>query len=120
MYFFSIASPVINKQPKAQTFKDQERNILALSIAATGIGPIYYQWQKYDTFSNSWVAPSSRAENITSPNLTFNLITEEDQGLYHCIASNDDGSAISDDANVTVYGKLYILLLVSSYILFIK
>ena len=96
-------------QPKSQTFKDKEKNILTLWIAATGIGPIYYQWQKYDPFSNSWVAPSSRAENITSPNLKFNLITEEDQGLYHCIASNDDGSIVSDDAKITVYGKLQII-----------
>ena len=96
-------------QPKPQTFKEKEKNTLTLWIDATGIGPVYYQWQKYDTFSNSWVAPSSRAENIASSNLTFNLITEEDEGLYHCIASNDDGSVVSDVAKITVYGKLQII-----------
>ena len=44
--------------------------------------------------------------NITSPNLTFSIITEEDQGIYHCNVSNDDGHVVSDNANVTVYGKL--------------
>ena len=31
---------------------------------------------------------------------------EEDQGMYHCIVTNDDGSIISDNVNITVYGKL--------------
>ena len=102
---FPTASPIITTHPESQTFKDKETNILTLWIIATGIGPIYYQWQKYDLFSNSWISPSSRAENITSPNLTFTIITEEDEGLYRCIASNDDGDVFSDYANVTVYGK---------------
>ena len=103
--FFSTASPIITTQPKSQTFKDNEKNILTLWIIATGIGPIYYQWQKYNPFSNSWISPSSRADNIISPNLTFTVITEEDEGLYRCIASNDDGDVFSDYANITVYGK---------------
>ena len=102
---FSIASPIIITQPQSQTFKDKEKNILTLWIIATGIGPIYYQWQKYDHFSNNWIAPSTRADNTTSLNLTFSVITEEDEGLYRCIASNDDGSVVSDYANITVYGK---------------
>ena len=79
---------------------------------ATGIGPIYYQWQKYDHFSNNWISPSTRANNIASPNLTFSVITEEDEGLYHCIASNADGNVFSNYANITVYGKdicMYVL-----------
>ena len=94
-------------QPKSQTVKEKETNVLALWIAATAVGPIHYQWQKYDTHTNSWISPSNRADNITSPNLTFNVITEEDEGLYHCIAGNDDGNVSSLDARITVYGKLY-------------
>ena len=92
-------------QPQSETFKDNEKNILTLWIIATGVGPIYYQWQKYDHFSNNWMSPSNGAENITSPNLTFSVITEEDEGLYRCIASNDDGNVFSDYANITIYGK---------------
>ena len=99
-----IASPVISIQAKSKTFKNKEGNVLALWIVATGVGPIHYKWQKYDPFSKSWIPPSSRAENITSPNLMFSVITEEDQGLYYCIASNDDGSVASDPANIIVYG----------------
>ena len=92
-------------QPKSQTVKEKETNVLALWIAATAVGPIHYQWQKYDPYTNSWISPSNRADNITSPNLTFNVITEEDEGLYHCIASNDDGNVLSHNASITVYGK---------------
>ena len=106
----STASPVITTQPRSQIFKDKEINVLALWITATAIGPIHYQWQKYDPFTNSWIPPSSRAENITSPNLTFSVIAEEDQGLYRCIASNDDGTVLSHHANITVYGKLLSLI----------
>lgn len=93
-------------QPQHISFKCKERNILALWVTATGVGRIYYQWQKYDPFTNSWVSPSTRAVNTTSPNLTFSIITEEDQGTYHCIITNDDGSVISDDVDITVHGKL--------------
>ena len=94
-------------QPQHISFKCNENNVQALWIAAIGVGPIYYQWQKYDPFTNSWISPSSRAVNTTSPNLTFSVIIEEDQGMYHCIVTNDDGSILSDNVNITVYGKLH-------------
>ena len=43
--------------------------------------------------------------NITSPNLTFSVITEEDEGVYRCVVTNNDGSVISDNATVRVYGE---------------
>ena len=46
--------------------------------------------------------------NITSPNLTFSVIMEEDQGIYQCIVTNDDGSIISDSVNITVQGKIFV------------
>ena len=112
---FSIASPVINIQPKSQKFKNKERNILALWIVATGSGSIYYQWQKYNPFTNSWISPSFRAANTNSLNLTFSVITEEDQGIYRCIVGNNDGNVVSDNANVTVYGKLPLFCTVVSF-----
>ena len=105
-YNISIASPVIAMQPKSETFKNKERSIVALWIIATGIGPIHYQWEKYDSLSDKWILPSSRAVGITSSNLTFSIITEEDEGIYHCIVNNDDGHIVSDNANIIVYGKL--------------
>ena len=75
------------------------------------MGPIYYKWQKFDLLSKNWIVPSSTARNISSPNLTFSVITEEDEGIYRCIVSNDDGYVVSDNATVTVYGTLVIITL---------
>ena len=72
---------------------------------ATGIGPIYYQWEKYDSVDYSWIKPSDRAKNISSHHLVFNEIVEEDEGIYHCVVTNSDGSVVSDNATITVYGK---------------
>ena len=72
---------------------------------AIGIGPIYYQWEKYDSVEDTWITPSYRADNISSHHLVFSGITDEDEGIYHCIVTNDDGSVVSDNATVTVYSK---------------
>ena len=53
--------------------------------------------------------PTNRAVNITSPKLVFSVITEEDEGVYHCIITNDDGSVVSDNATITVYGEFIII-----------
>ena len=43
--------------------------------------------------------------SITSSHLKFNIIGEEDEGVYRCIVTNDDGSVASDNATVYVYGE---------------
>ena len=43
--------------------------------------------------------------NITSPDLTFSVISEEDEGVYRCVVTNDDGSVMSNNATIHVYGK---------------
>ena len=103
-----LATATVVTQPQPISFNCKEKNVEALHIVATAEGPIYYQWQKYDPVTNSWISPSNRAVNTTSPNLTFSVITVEDQGVYHCIVTNDDGSIISNDVNITVHGKVNI------------
>lgn len=105
---FSVVSPVITIQPESQVIKEKERSILVFWVFASGVGPLYYQWQKYDPVTNGWIAPSSRVEDIKSLNLTFSLITKEDQGIYRCIVSNDDGHIISNNATIAVYGMFII------------
>ena len=75
-------------------------------IVATGVGLIDYLWQKYDSLNDSWTPLSSRAINASSPNLNYSMITEEDQGIYHCIVTNYDGSVTSDNVTITVFGRL--------------
>ena len=97
------ALPNITIQPVSITFKVGDVNVIAMSCSAVGMGPIYYQWTKYNSSNNSWISPSRRAVNITSPELKFTVIRDEDEGVYRCIVTNDDGSVISDNATVHVY-----------------
>ena len=90
--------------------KAGDLNIIAVSCLAVGIGPIYYRWEKYHPSNNSWTSPSHRVVSVTSPDLKFNVITDEDEGIYHCIVTNYDGNVISDNATVRVYGKCYVAL----------
>ena len=87
------------------TIREGDLNVVAVSCLAIGIGSIYYQWEKYHLFNNSWISPSHRAINIKSPYLTFSVITEEDEGVYRCVVTSDGGSVISDNATVRVYGE---------------
>ena len=98
-------------------FKNNDRNVMVFKIVATGMGPISYHWEKYQSFSNSWIRPSSRAVSVISSKLIFSKITEEDEGTYHCIVTNDDGSVVSDNVTVTVYGELeFIPCLLCGYV----
>ena len=81
-----------------------------MSCSAVGMDPIYYQWEKYDLSNNDWISPSHRDVNITSPDLKFRVIREEDEGVYRCIVTNDDGIVISDNATVHVYGECSVAL----------
>ena len=76
-----------------------------MSCSATGIGPIYYRWEKYHLPSNTWRNPSHRATGITEQRLKFRVITKADEGIYRCIVTNDDGIVISNNATIHVYGK---------------
>ena len=103
------ALPNITMQPVSTTFKTGDVNIVAMSCKAVGVTHLYFQWERYRSLDNSWIRPSRRAVNVTSPHLKFKLITEEDEGVYHCIISSDDGSVVSDNATVYVYGEYTLL-----------
>ena len=79
--------------------------ISPLLCSATGKGIIVYKWEKYESSNNSWIRPSHRTGSVTESKLTFSVITEEDEGVYHCVVSNYDGSVVSDNATITVYSK---------------
>ena len=79
------------------------------------MGPIQYKWEKYQSSSNSWIRPSHRAVDITSPKLIFSVITEEAEGVYHCVVTNHDGSVVSSNATITVYGKYSYMLQLFSH-----
>ena len=102
---FATALPNITTQPVSMKLRGGDLNVIAVSCSAIGIGSIKYQWEKYQGFNNSWISPSHRAVNITSPNLTFSVVTEEDEGVYRCVVTSDDGSVFSDNVSIQVYGE---------------
>ena len=79
--------------------------VILRNQARAGLRPARAWFKKYNTFNNSWISPYHRAVNIASPDLQFSFIREEDEGVYRCIVTNDDGSVISDNATVHVYGE---------------
>ena len=105
-HYCIVARPIITTQPSSAVIRKNDENVHTIECIATGMGPILYKWEKYESSSNSWIKPSQRVVNITSPKLIFSVITEEDEGVYHCVVTNDDGSVISDSATITVYGEL--------------
>ena len=105
LHLFATALPNITTHPVSMTIREGELNVIAVSCLAIGIGSIHYQWEKYHSFNKSWISPSQRAVNITSPTLTFSSITEKDEGVYRCVVTSNDDSVISDNATVHVYGE---------------
>ena len=104
-----IAPPTITISPVDITVRAGSESTNPLWCTATGLGPIHYRWEKYQPSDGSWIRPSNRVVNITSPKLVFSVTKEEDEGVYHCIATNDDGSVVSDNATITVYGRCIII-----------
>jgi len=100
-----VALPRITTHPVSITIKAGNLNVTAMSCSAIGMGSIHYKWEKYHSVSNSWINPSYRVVNINSSNLKFSAITKDDEGIYRCIVTNDDGSIRSNNATVFVYGK---------------
>jgi len=100
----TLATPVIVTQPKSVVSKEGGTNIfLNCSAHDNGEGGVKYKWEKYHPSDDRWIRPAKRHK---LPILRFNVISEEDEGVYHCVATNDDGITVSDNATVTVYGEL--------------
>ena len=100
-----IVLPKFTKHPKSVTIRAGDVNKVAMSCKATGVGALQYHWEKYQPSSDSWMRPSRRAVDVTSRKLIFSVIEEEDEGIYHCVVTNDDGSVSSDNATINVYGE---------------
>ena len=97
--------PTITKHPVSMTFSKNGEQVSTLWCLASGVEPLKYLWQMYQSTNDSWTRPSVRAVNITSPKLVFSKPTEEDEGIYHCIVFSEDDHVISDNATITLYGE---------------
>ena len=98
------------------TLRNNSEQISTLSCLASGLEPLNYHWQMYQSTNDSWTKPSVRAVNIKSPKLVFSKLTEEDKGIYRCIVFSDDDHVISNNATITLYGELqYFVLHISTF-----
>ena len=98
--------PTIIRHPVSMAFSKNSEQVSTLSCLANGLSPLNYLWQKYQSANDSWARPSVRTVNITSPKLVFSKLREEDEGIYRCIIFSEDDYVISNNATITLYGKL--------------
>ena len=98
--------PTIIKHPVSMAFSKNSEQVSTLSCLASGLKPLNYLWQMYQSANDSWTRPSVRAMNITSSKLVFSKLREEDKGTYRCIVFSKDDYVVSDNATITLYGKL--------------
>ena len=103
--------PTIIKHPVSMAFRENSEQVSTLSCLASGLEPLNYHWQMYQSTNDSWTKPSVRAVNITSPKLVFSKLTEEDEGIYRCIVFSDDDKVVSNNATITLYGELQCFVL---------
>ena len=104
---FSV-TPTIQTHPESTTFRENDTNEVVMYCLAVGMGYIQYHWEKYELSSGTWMELSHQAY-ATSSNLTFSIISEEDEGSYRCVATNFDGSTASRNATLRVYGGYYVM-----------
>ena len=99
------AIPTIVQQPVSVTLRENSEQVSTLSCLASGLEPLIYLWQMYQSSNDSWTRPSVRAVDITSPKLVFSKLTQEDEGVYRFIVFSDDDNAVSDNATITLFGE---------------
>ena len=101
-----LAIPTIIQQPTSVTLRKNSEQVSTLWCLASGLEPLNYLWQMYQSTNDSWIKPSIRAVNVTSPKLVFSKFTEEDEGIYRCIVFSDDDYVVSNNATMTLFGEL--------------
>lgn len=83
--------PSITTEPSDQSVV--EGQAATFSVAASGSGPLAYQWQR-----NGTDIPEANGPSYTTPASMFS----EDGAAFRCIVSNSAGSAVSEAAVLTV------------------
>ena len=88
--WYAGLAPIIDTHPQGAIKNPGES--ITFSVAATGMVPLSYQWQKDEV----------NIDGATSAEHTINSIEEVHQGNYRCLVSNSGGSSQSNQATLTV------------------
>ncbi len=91
-----VSPPVVIGQP--QSVAVFCGNLAAFTVAASGTGPLAYQWQK----NGSNLTDDFHVSGSTSSMLILNPTTISDAGSYRVIIANACGSVTSSDATLRV------------------
>ena len=101
----STAKPIIVLQPVGTTIHVGADKV---NINCSGIGHsgLSYHWERYNFDNNEWSSLTKDQQSFINNVSIYTLtnITENDEGMYHCAATNIDGSGYSNNATITVYG----------------
>ena len=83
---------------------------LTFTIQASGTEPLNYQWE-IKTGEGSGVWQPCDVERFPGANCSILIIPsvqESDEGIYHCVVSNNAGSQTSEPVNLNI-GKIQII-----------
>ena len=87
----SVTPPSITSQPLNQTVTEGQS--ASFSVTAGGSAPLSYQWQK-----DGSDMPGATGATYTTPA----AVLEDDGAVFRCVIANAGGSAMSNDAILTV------------------
>jgi hypothetical protein len=95
------AATLVTQHPQAQQVA--VGGTAAFTVAASGDGPLSYQWQK--DLGN--LTDGGRISGAATTTLTIAGAGVADLGDYRCVVSADCGSASSNEAALTLAGATY-------------
>jgi hypothetical protein len=88
--------PTITQHP---TDRNSARGaVTTFNVAAEGLGPISYRWQK----NGAPMTDGGRYSGVTTNALTITSVQSSDTGQYRCVVANTYGSVTSDEAQLTM------------------
>ena len=73
---------------------------VTFTCSASNINGVTYSWHRYNGD-----IPSTRSRGQNTNTLTITRAIPPDEGMYHCIATNDGGSTSSRSALLRVDGE---------------
>lgn len=88
--------PFISRQPSDLEVVPGEP--AAFVVQAIGTQPLSYRWQK----NGSDLSDGDRISGATTTTLSISDCRYDDRGSYRCVVSNPEGSATSNEANLSV------------------
>lgn len=89
-------APSITKHPVSQVTAPNKT--VALTVTATGTGPLAYQWKK----NGVKLANGGNISGATTPSLTLANVNVKNNGSYSVVVTNSYGSTNSAPASLTV------------------